>query len=82
MLIGVYEGYSKPKSADEFLSEFITEMIKLIQDGICFENKIYTVKIRCFIIDAPARSFVLGIKSHAGYYSCTRRTQKGERYQN
>lgn len=38
----------------------------------------YIIKIRCFIMDAPARFFVLSTKGHTGYYSCVRCTQKGE----
>jgi len=82
MLIGVYEGYSKPKNADEYLSEFVNEVKELAETGFAYKNKMYSVGIRCFIMDAPARSFVLGIKGHSGYYSCTRCLQKGEMVKN
>jgi len=77
MLIGVYEGYSKPKNADEYLSEFVNEVKELVETGFQYKNKLYSVGIRCFIMDAPVRSFVLGIKGHY-YYSCTKCLQKGK----
>ncbi|XP_036340755.1 uncharacterized protein LOC118750128 [Rhagoletis pomonella] len=80
--IGVYEGYSKPGSSNDFLNEFVDELNGLITDGLQFQNKRFTIKIRCFVMDAPARAFVLGIKGHSGYYSCTRCCEKGEMYKN
>lgn len=82
LFIGAYEGYTKPKSADEYLSEFITELNTLIQEGLHYERKTYEIKMRCFIMDAPARSFIIGTKGHTGYYSCIRCTQKGQMFKN
>ncbi|KAI8115911.1 hypothetical protein CVS40_11942 [Lucilia cuprina] len=80
--VGVYEGYSKPKDVNEYIMEFVNEAKLLLENGICFENKLFEIKIGCFIMDAPARSFVLGIKGHNGYFSCTRCIQKGSMYKN
>lgn len=82
LLIGAYEGYTKPKSAKEFLSQFVSELKLLTDEGLCYEEKVYIIKVRCFIMDAPARSFIIGSKGHTGYYSCIRCTQKGEMIQN
>ncbi|XP_075147430.1 uncharacterized protein LOC142221570 [Haematobia irritans] len=49
-----------------------------MQDGLIFADKFFNIKVRCFVMDAPAKSFVLGTKGHSGYYSCTRCTQKGQ----
>jgi len=34
------------------------------------------------ICDSPAKSFALGIKSHTGYFSCTKCDQEGEFFNN
>lgn len=49
-----------------------------MEEGLVFAEKFYNIKVRCFVMDAPAKSFILGTKGHSGYYSCTRCTQKGE----
>lgn len=81
-LIGVYEGYSKPNSSNAFLKYFIEDMQELATEGFFFERKKYNVKIRSFVCDAPARSFILKVKGHTGYYSCIKCTQKGEVFKN
>ncbi|XP_073841375.1 uncharacterized protein [Musca autumnalis] len=81
-LIGVYEGYSKPENSNEYLSEFVEEFTDLINNGLHFKNRVFKVKLRTIIMDAPARAFVLGIKGHSGYFSCTRCTAKGEMHKN
>lgn len=77
-LVGVYEGMSKPNCANDFLEEFITELNVLMQEGLVFADKFFNIKVRCFVMDAPAKSFVLGTKGHSGYFCCTRCTQKGQ----
>lgn len=43
---------------------------------------IYQFKIRAFICDVPAQSFIKYTKGHTGYYSCTKCEAKGEYYLN
>lgn len=81
-LTGVYEGRSKPKCANEFLEEFVSELNELVGDGFAFNSKLYSVKVRCFVMDTPARAYILGTKGHSGYFSCTRCEQKGEHVKN
>ncbi|KAI8119750.1 hypothetical protein CVS40_9025 [Lucilia cuprina] len=78
LLVGVYEGYTKPKCVNEYLSPLISEIKNIISNGLTFNFRNYNVSVRCFIMDTPARSFVLSCKGHTGYYSCIRCTQKGE----
>lgn len=82
LLVGVFEGHSKPHSQEQFLRLFINEMCKIMEKGFAFENKIFNVKLRSFICDAPARSFLLNVKGHTGYYSCVKCIQKGEYFKN
>lgn len=78
--VGIYHGYTKPKCTNEFLSDFILEAKELITEGIVLNGSIKQVKIKLFICDAPAKSFILNIKGHSGFYSCSRCIQEGEYY--
>jgi len=40
----------------------------------------YPFKIRSFICDVPAKSFITYTKGHSGYYACSKCTVKGEYY--
>jgi len=37
----------------------------------CDEKKI-EIKLHALICDVPAKPFILGVKNHNGYYSCTK----------
>lgn len=71
-MIGVYHGYEKPKDANLFLHDFVTDCTNVINNGIVFENCFYNVKIKSLICDAPAKSYVKYVKGHTGYFSCTK----------
>lgn len=77
-VIGIYFGYEKPYSADEFLEDFINEMLSIGADGIHINYSILKLKIRAIICDMPAKAFVKLIKNHNAYYSCTICIQSGE----
>lgn len=74
--VGIYWGYKKPIDSNEFLLDFYEEMKMLLQNGIDLEieekNVHKTVILDAIICDAPAKSFVLKIKGHSGFFSCTR----------
>lgn len=74
----LFYGSSKPSDLEDYLSAFVTEMIDLENDGIIYNNKSYTVRIRCICADAPARSFLKRIKNHNAYYGCERCYRKGK----
>jgi len=71
--VGIYYGNEKPQDSNDFLSDFITEIIDLSMNGIDVNNEIKKVKIELICCDAPAKSFVLRVKGHSGFFSCTRR---------
>lgn len=71
-MVGIYHGYEKPKDPNTFLQEFVTEAIHLIEHGVDFNFKTYSFKIKYFICDVPAKSYILCTKGHSGYYSCTK----------
>lgn len=70
-MIGIYHGYEKPQDPNCFLADFITEAIQLTQNGFFF-NKHFSFKIKGFICDVPAKSFILFTKGHSGYFSCSK----------
>lgn len=76
-LIGTYAGTSKPNNSDDYLLPFITEIKEVLTEGITCNNQNYSISLRAFICDAPARSFVLKTKGHTGYNCCIKCTQKG-----
>lgn len=71
-VISVYGGLTKPDSSNDFLSAFVNNMIDIRDNGIEFNNKLYSVTIKNMIFDSPARSFVLYTKGHTGYYACSK----------
>ncbi|CAN8023457.1 unnamed protein product, partial [Ixodes persulcatus] len=73
----LYFGKSKPKCLEGFLSDFINELLHLITGGLLHGSITYSVSIRAFVCDAPARSYAKCITGHAGYYSCEKCSQKG-----
>ena len=63
---------------NEYLQEFIEEMLEIQQKGDLLFNGInYKIKICCVICDAPARAMVKYIKAHSGYYGCDKCVQSG-----
>ena len=75
-ITSIFHGKTKPPLND-FIIPFINEFNDLEKNGINFKGKIYGVKIRSFICDAPAKAFVKGIKEHIGYYGCDKCSQVG-----
>ncbi|CAG9761334.1 unnamed protein product [Ceutorhynchus assimilis] len=75
--IGVYHGFKKPESALKYLQEFQIEF-KQLENGFRFKNIEVKVQISKIIRDAPAKSFILCVKGHTGYFSCTKCVQEGE----
>ncbi|KAF2903053.1 hypothetical protein ILUMI_03131 [Ignelater luminosus] len=77
-MIGIYHGYKKPSSANEFIKHFVEEITSLIQSGFSFKGITLPIMVNAFICDAPAKSFISYCKGHTGFYSCTKCTQKGK----
>ncbi|XP_011688765.1 PREDICTED: uncharacterized protein LOC105450548 [Wasmannia auropunctata] len=77
-IIGIYHGYKKPANANKFLQSFIKEAQDLITQGVTINGIVYPFKIKAFICDVPALSFIKYTKGHSGYYSCTKCEAKGE----
>lgn len=76
--IGIYFGYEKPKDSNTFLSDFITEAKDLIMNGLIVNDVKRKISINAYCCDAPAKAFILKIKNHTGFSSCTRCTIIGK----
>lgn len=78
--VGIYFGKEKPYEAEKLLMPFVQEMKQVVEDGISVPPIMpkIGVSLEGFCCDAPAKSFIMGIVSHNGYYSCTKCTVKGE----
>lgn len=77
LLVGSYFGPGKPKddnkSSEEFLKPFVTETLEIFETGgITYENDIYELHFRAFVMDAPARAFIMNTMLYTGYQSCTK----------
>jgi len=80
--IGIYYGQEKPRNSDEFLKDFISEVILLTTNGITINGSKKNIVIEVICCDAPARAFLLKVKNHSGFFSCTRCTVEGDYQQN
>lgn len=70
-IIAIWHGYAdKPNDLDAFLNEFVEEVRGLQQDGCRIFNNIYNFRIRNYILDAVARSFIKCCIGHNGIFSC------------
>lgn len=77
-MIGLYHGLKKPADSNDFLKDFIDESEDIVINGIYLNNIFRTVSIHAICADAPAKSFIMKIKGHTGYFSCTRCLVEGE----
>lgn len=87
LLVGCYFGHGKPKdendSPNEFLAPFVEETLEILQTGgIICGNELFELHFRAFVMDAPARAFVMNTILHSGYHSCTKCVVEGIRISN
>lgn len=81
-VIGIYHGNEKPKDANCFLKSFVDEAVDLIHNGFIFNGSVYSIKIKAFICDVPAKSFIKYCRGHSGYMSCSKCNVEGVYIQN
>lgn len=77
-IVGSYFGIKKPSCADEYLSQFIEELNKILTNGFQFNNLILKVHIKGIFANAPARAFIKQVKGHSGYFGCEKCEEEGE----
>ncbi|EFN84695.1 hypothetical protein EAI_00175, partial [Harpegnathos saltator] len=76
-IIGIYYGTQKPSDNNKFLAKFVDEIKILHEEGIILKNTSVSCTIHSIICDAPAKAFMLQIKGHNGYSSCTKCITEG-----
>ncbi|CAN8028629.1 unnamed protein product [Ixodes persulcatus] len=75
--VGVFYGQCKALDANIFLEPFVAELKEALEQGVLIEGKVVNVELSAIVCDAPAKSYILSIKGHTGYFSCTKCTVKG-----
>lgn len=80
--ISIYHGFNKPSNSNDFLQNFIEESLPLLESGITLNGTTIKVNIKAIICDAPAKAFVTCVKSHTGYFGCTKCIQEGKFLEN
>jgi len=80
--IGIYHGNQKPNDSNDYLIYFIDEWKILLNNGIIIGGVYKKIIIYAFCCDAPEKSFVIKVRGHTGFSSCTRCFQSGEFLQN
>lgn len=78
VLVGLYHGAKDPADANVYLEPFVEEMKNIEINGIQVGENNVRVILQAFICDAPAKSFILKVKGHSGYSSCTKCIQEGD----
>ena len=76
-LIALFHGESDPDDVQEYLSEFLSELSVLYKHDPVFMGRVYQVRVKAFICDAPARSLLRGTVKHNGYHGCERCESRG-----
>lgn len=61
-MVGIYEGKTKPKCSNEFLSRFNSELKTVLADGVEVGAKVVKISVKGFVCDFPARAFVFMTK--------------------
>ncbi|CAN7937829.1 unnamed protein product, partial [Ixodes hexagonus] len=69
-VVALYCGKSKPQCIVSFLRDFIDELLFLVTEGLPYGDTTYSVSVRTFVCDAPARAYLKCITGHGGYYAC------------
>lgn len=77
-VIGIYHGNEKPADPNDFLQDFVNEAREICETGIDINGRNIPCRIEALICDTPAKAFVLCVKGHSGYSSCTKCTIEGE----
>lgn len=81
--IGLYWDSKKPKKSNDYLNDFFLEIRNLVDNRIELQmrsgkNINKRVILDLFCCDLPTKNFILKIKGHKAYFSCSRRYIDGE----
>ena len=77
-IVGLFYGSGKPKTIEEFLADYIDEVLELQANGLNVEGKHYGFGVRLYIADAPARAYLKCVTGHTSKHACERCDQCGD----
>jgi hypothetical protein len=80
--VGIFHGYKKPSDSNNYLSDFIVEVLELNRSGLWMNNKLKKIEIKINCCDSLAKAFILRVIGHLGYFSCTKCSHESEYYLN
>jgi len=80
--VGIFHGHKKPSDSNNYLHDFIAEVLELYRNGLWVNNQLKKIEIKIICCDSPAKAFILRVKGHSGYFSCTKCSHEGEYYIN
>lgn len=69
-VLGIYHGNHKPKYANDYMKDFVNEVIQLQRTGFVHNGNLIKISVFGFTCDAPANAMIKCIKSHTAYESC------------
>ena len=55
--VAIFYGNSKPNFVDDYLSDLVSELLNLCEDGIHISDEVVDIQIKAFVCDAPSRNF-------------------------
>ncbi|KAL5233328.1 hypothetical protein ACI65C_000738 [Semiaphis heraclei] len=76
--IGIFHGFKKPHSIEEFLHPFIADTLEVLRNGLNVNGTLISVNISNIVCDAPAKSFLLNVKHFNAYFGCTSCIEEGD----
>ena len=71
-IVGLYGGKKKPRCSNQYLKPLVDEICALKKNGLKIEDKLYRLVLHNIMMDAPARSYILGVKGHTAKKCCPR----------
>jgi len=75
--VGIYHGDKKPNSIEEFMNPFVLDILSIMNSGLNVNGTLMKLEISNIVCDAPAKSFLLNVKSHNAYFGCTSCLEEG-----
>ncbi|KAF0722100.1 Uncharacterized protein FWK35_00032924, partial [Aphis craccivora] len=75
--IGIFHGFQKPISIEEFLNPLIIDLLEVLDNGLTVNGLFFTVNISNVSCDSPAKAFLLNVKGHNAYFGCTLCIEEG-----
>jgi hypothetical protein len=78
-IIGVFCGIGKP-DLDSYLGSYIEEVEQLQGGGYFHEGVVHAFRVRDYVLDAVARSYIKQCIGHNGYQACEKCTIPGRYY--